>query len=163
MVTVITSSKKPSEDFKQHLIKTSGLHKNLEVLIYENNGEYSLTEIYNKGLKEAKNDIIVFCHDDIHINRNNWANKLLKNFTKNPEYSIIGVAGATELTESGCWWSKPHKMYGRVAHRDVATNKVWDNNYSNDTGEVITEVVVVDGVFFAVDRTKIKCAFDETF
>ena len=47
MISVVVSSKNPKEEFKQHLIKTSGL-QNIEILQYQNNGEFSLNEIYNR-------------------------------------------------------------------------------------------------------------------
>jgi cellulose synthase/poly-beta-1,6-N-acetylglucosamine synthase-like glycosyltransferase len=55
-----------------------------------NNGE-SLTKCYNRGLEQAKTNI-VFCHDDITIETKQWGSKLLKQFEKNPTFGIIGVA-----------------------------------------------------------------------
>ena len=37
--------------------------------MYENPNGVSLTKIYNKGLSESTNDIVVFCHDDIIFNK----------------------------------------------------------------------------------------------
>jgi len=62
MITVIYCTRESNPEHKEHLIKSSGLAKNLEVIEIVNNGE-SLTHCYNRGLKEAKNNIIVFCHD----------------------------------------------------------------------------------------------------
>jgi hypothetical protein len=59
-----------------------------------NNGE-SLTKCYNRGLEQAKTNIVVFCHDDITIEKKQWGSKLLKQFEKNPTFGIIGVAGST--------------------------------------------------------------------
>lgn len=63
MITVVCSSRGDLNEFKDHVVKTSGLDKKLEFLGYKNNNEFSLTEIYNRGLKDSKNDIIVFLHD----------------------------------------------------------------------------------------------------
>jgi hypothetical protein len=41
-----------------------------------------LSEIYNKGIKKAKYDIIVCCHNDIKL-ENNWGKKLLLDFKNN--------------------------------------------------------------------------------
>ena len=38
-----------------------------EILTYKNNNEISLSKLYNKGLEESKNNIVVFMHDDIDI------------------------------------------------------------------------------------------------
>lgn len=160
MVSVVYCTRQSSPEHKEHLIKSSGLDKKLEVIEIINNGE-SLTKSYNRGLKQAKNDIVVFCHDDITIETKQWGNKLLKIFSRNPEYSIIGVAGTKHMSNSGTWWEDKNKMYGRVAH--THEGKTWLSSYSNDLGQNIEEVVVVDGVFFVVDKTKLKTDFNENF
>jgi len=159
MITVVCSSQYPLDDFKEHVIKTSGLHNKIEFLGYENKGEFSLTEIYNRGLKESKNNIVVFLHNDLTIETKQWGNKLIKMFEKNPEFGIIGVAGSKYMPESGQWWVKPKKMYGRVAH--THEGKTWLSSYSDDLGQTLEEVVVCDGVWFALDKTKIKKEFNE--
>jgi len=159
MISVVCSSQYPLDEFKKHVIKTSGLHNKIEFLGYENKGEYSLTEIYNRGLKDSKNDIVVFLHHDLTIETKQWGNKLLKQFTKNPEFSIIGVAGGKNMPVSGQWWESKKQMCGRVSH--THEGKTWLSSYSDDMGVGLTEVVVVDGVFFAVDKTKIKSTFNE--
>lgn len=62
MISLIYCTRQTNPEHKEHLIKTSGLQKNLEVIEIINNGE-SLTRAYNRGLKQAKNNIVVFCHD----------------------------------------------------------------------------------------------------
>ena len=160
MITVVCSSQYPLDDFKKHVIKTSGLHNKIEFLGYENKGEFSLTQIYNRGLKEAKYNIVVYMHHDITIETNQWGKKLLKHFEKHSEYGIIGVAGTKYMSASGQWWENKKKMYGRVAH--THEGKTWLSSYSEDIGQNIEEVVVVDGVFFAVDKRKLKMEFNES-
>jgi hypothetical protein len=159
MVTVVCSSQNQLDEFKEHVIKTSGLHNKLEFLGYENKGEFSLTEIYNRGLREAKNNIVVFMHDDIIIEKNKWAEKIIKLFDKNPDYGVIGVAGTKYLSSSGRWWEDPKKMYGKVSH--THEGKTWLSSYSEDLGNELEEVVLVDGVFFAVNKDKLKNNFNE--
>ncbi len=160
MVTVVYCTRETSPKHTEHIIKSSGLHNHIEVIEIINNGE-SLTKSYNRGLKQAKNDIVVFCHDDITIETKQWGHKLLKLFSKNPEYGIIGVAGTKFMSTSGQWWENPKKMYGRVTH--THEGKTWDSNYSEDLGQDIEEVVVVDGVFFAVNKNKLTSSFNEDF
>jgi hypothetical protein len=52
-------------------------------------------------------------------------------------------------------------MNGIVSHQHEG--KKWTNYYSKDQGNKITEMVVLDGLFFAIDKTKIKHTFDESF
>ena len=71
MITIVYSTHKDSEynfNFRQHLLDTVGL-TDVEILEYENYNQYSLTEIYNRGFNESKNDIVVFCHNDIFFNQ----------------------------------------------------------------------------------------------
>jgi glycosyltransferase involved in cell wall biosynthesis len=159
MITIVCSSQYPLDEFKKHVIKTSGLYDKIEFLGYENKGEFSLTEIYNRGLKEAKYKHVVFLHHDISIETKQWGNKLLKMFEKHPQYGILGVAGTKQMPVSGRWWETPRKMFGRVAH--THEGKTWLSTYSNDLNQEIEETVTVDGVFFAIDKTKIKKPFNE--
>jgi hypothetical protein len=159
MISIIYCTRKSNPQHKEHLIKTSGLHKYVEVIEMVNKGE-SLTKSYNRGLEKATNDIVVFCHDDIIMETKQWGKKLIKHFDRNPEFGILGVAGTKHLPESGMWWEKKKKMYGRVNH--THQGKTWLSKYSADIGNDIEEVIVVDGVFFAVDKRRIKHNFDES-
>ena len=158
MISVVYCTRQTNSEHKEHLIKSSGLHKHLEIIEIINNGE-SLTTAYNRGLKQATNDIVVFCHDDISIETKQWGNKLLKMFEKHPQYGILGVAGSKQMPVSGRWWETPRKMYGRVAH--THEGKTWLSTYSDDLNQEVEETVSVDGVFFAIDKTKIKKPFNE--
>ena len=160
MITVIYCSRESNPKHKEHIIKSSGLHKHIEVIEIINNGE-SLTNSYNRGLKQSKNNIVVFCHDDITIETKQWGQKLIKLFDKNIEYGIIGVAGTKEMSSNGKWWENPKKMYGRVAH--THEGKTWLSSYSDDLGQSIEETVIVDGLFFAINRERVKQNFNEDF
>lgn len=158
-ISVVFSTRKIDVNFIEHVKKTC-MYKGVEVLPYENNGKYSLTEIYNKGLNDASSDIVVFCHDDILFETNNWGKKVLKAFEKNPEYGILGVAGTDHII-SGMWWEIRNAMHGTVKHTDGT--KVWANMYSENYRDQLKEMVVVDGLFIAVDKTKIQTIFDDKF
>ena len=103
MISIIYCTRETKPEHKDHLIKTSGLHKNVEVIEIINNGE-SLTKRYNRGYKQAKYSTVVFCHDDILIETKQWGRKLIKIFEKNPEYGILGVAGSKYMAKTGKWW-----------------------------------------------------------
>ena len=158
MISIVYCTRETNPEHKAHLAKTCGLDKHLEIIEIVNNGE-SLTSAYNRGLKQAKYDIVVFLHDDLSIETKQWGTKLLKLFKNNPEYGIIGVAGTKQIPASGIWWENPKKMYGRVSH--THEGKSWLSSYSDDLGNKIEETVIVDGVFFAVDKSRIKKTFNE--
>lgn len=157
MISVIYSTRKTKPDFKNHILNTIGI-KNCEVIEYVNDGEYSLTEIYNKGISDSQNDIVVFCHDDIAFNTKKWGTKLINHFEKT-NYGVLGVAGTTDLPSSGKWWEDQTKMVGIVKH--ASEGKSWESKYCPSFGEQIIETVIVDGLFIAVNKKEIKSNFNE--
>lgn len=158
MITIVTSTKKIDKSFQDMLLKTAGL-KDIQLLTYENNGEYSLTEIYNKGLSESIYEIVVFCHDDIKMKTQNWGKVLLKNHSGD-EFGVLGVAGSRKL-ENGVWWNDNSTTYGQVYHTDG--KKEWLSQYSRNLKDEVQEVVVVDGVFFSVNKKLLKTNFNENY
>ena len=158
MISVIYSTREDNQKHLQHIKDTCGVHK-MEVIQYINNGEYSLTELYNKALQETTNNIVVFCHDDIIFETKNWGRKILKHFKRNPQFGIIGIAGSTFLPKSGKWWEIPYNMRGVVNHK--SNGKKWESRYSKEIGNSIYDVTIVDGLFFSVNKNKLKNNFDE--
>ena len=162
MITIIYSTHKDenyNNKFKQHLLQSVGL-KNVQILEYINHNQYSLSEVYNKGIKESKFDIVVCCHNDIKLEKN-WGKKLLKDFSNSPEFGVIGKAGSCYFPESGVYWEKMNQtMVGQVYHHPKGKNK-WVNKYSAKFPFLIP-VVTIDGLFISFDKNKIKHGFDET-
>lgn len=159
MITVVYSTRKENPEYQKKIGDSIGL-LDFQILEYVNNGEYSLSEIYNKGLSESKNDIVIFCHDDLIFETNNWGRKITKHFNRNPEYGILGVAGTKYLDSNGKWWEVFNNMYGIVNHQHEG--KKWTSSYSKDIGNKIEDVIIVDGLFIVVNKKNIKHKFDET-
>lgn len=153
------STEKENDKLKQHIKNTIGI-KNPEILLYENFNQYSLTEIYNIGLNKSSNDIVLFIHNDIIFNTNNWGKILLSKFTSE-EYGIIGVAGTTDLNSDGVWWGDNSKMIGTVNHKH--NNKTFESKYSNSYGKDIINAIAIDGLFIATNKNKIQKSFIEEF
>jgi GT2 family glycosyltransferase len=163
MITIIYSTHKDQEyndKFKKHLLDTIGV-KDPQILQYENHNQYSLSNVYNRGIKESKHDIVVCCHNDIKLEKN-WGKKLLDDFSNNPEFGIIGKAGSCYFPESGVYWEKMRQtMVGQVYHYPK-NQKKWLSKYSPKLPFLIP-VVTVDGLFISFDKTKIKHRFDESY
>jgi GT2 family glycosyltransferase len=162
MITIVYSTHKDSNynnKFKQHLLQSVGL-KNVQILEYQNNNQYSLSQVYNSGITESIYNIVVCCHNDIKL-ENGWGKKLLNDFSNNPEFGVIGKAGSCYFPESGVYWERmAQTMVGHVYHHPEGKNK-WLNKYSAKTPG-LTPVVTLDGLFISFDKTKIKHRFDET-
>lgn len=162
IVVVFSShlSEEENQEFSNHIKNTIGVkHK---IHCSENYNQYSLTNIYNEAINNynSNNTIIVFVHNDIIIKTNNWG-KLLLNKFNNTNYQIIGVAGTSFLSESGTWWEDRTKMVGIVEHSDGYND--WVSEYSYERKGQITPVILIDGLFMAIDCNEIEHGFDEEF
>ena len=156
MITIGFSTRTDNQVFIKHLRSTCGVN-NVQVIQKINEGDKSLSEVYNEIIGESVNDIVVLCHDDILFDTRNWGKQLLKNFEKN-DYGIIGLAGSVYLSETGSWWEKRMTMRGIVNHQK--DGKKWESKFSS-TENKPTEVLLIDGLFISFDKTKIVNGFDE--
>ena len=159
MITVGYSTREHNPQFIEYLKKSSGFKK-IEVIEKINNGEKSLSQVYNEILEESKTDIVVLCHDDIYFDTSSWFHKIKTHFEKT-DYGILGVAGTTNMPETGRWWDSRNTMIGIVNHE--SEGKKWTSKYSDDLGKSIKPTVIVDGVFIALSKSRIKYTFDEEF
>ena len=159
MITIGYSTRESKPEFIEYLKKSSGFKK-IEVIEKINNGDKSLSQTYNEILSEAKTDIVVLCHDDIYFDTNSWYHKLIKHFDKS-DFGIIGMAGTTYMPASGQWWEDRRKMIGIVNHEHEG--KKWASKYSDDLNNNIKQTVIVDGLFIAIHKKRIKHNFIEEF
>ena len=159
MITVGFSTREHNQDYIDYIQKTV-MYKDVEIIEKVNNGEKSLSQTYNEIIDESSNDIVVLIHDDLEFDTKNWGDKLLKCFNKNPEFSILGLAGTKYLPSSGRWWDVPENMFGIVNHKHEG--KKWTSSYSKNLNQSVEETVIVDGLFIAFNKTKIKHKFDES-
>lgn len=175
-ITVIFSSHLSDEEnsaFIKHVEETIDSKRQLDVKVMcvVNKAQFSLSEAYNLAWKEVDEQgrgdgILVFCHNDLVFKTNNWGKILLNLFNLN-DVDIIGIAGTTELNTHGCWWLTPDgkqmntsKMFGRVWH----TNGVREHETVYSERIIgLQKVVVVDGLFIAVNPELIEHRFDESF
>ena len=79
MITVGYSTREHNPQFIEYLKKSSGFKK-IDVIEKINNGEKSLSEVYNEILNESKTDIVVLCHDDIYFDTSSWFHKIRTHF-----------------------------------------------------------------------------------
>jgi glycosyltransferase involved in cell wall biosynthesis len=159
MITIGYSTRETKPEFTEYLKKSSGFKK-VQVIEKINNGEKSLPQVYNEILEEATTDIVVLCHDDIYFDTTGWYNKLMRHFEKT-DFGILGVAGTPDLPKSGKWWEDRRKMVGIVNHEHEG--KKWESKYSDSFQNSVFQTVIVDGLFIAVSKKRIKKNFIEEF
>lgn len=134
---------------------------NFSVFFIGNNGTTSMTKMLNNAFKRKieNNAIILFMHDDIEMMTIGWGKKLLELFN-NSDYGIIGVAGSTVLYENTPWWQvEENNRLGQVLHK---SNDIWLTPYSDIIPNEISQCVVIDGLFIAVNPNLTKKEFDES-
>ena len=95
--------------------------------------------------KPSKQDIFVFCHDDIEIHTMpDLFISILKKELDKGQTGFVGVAGTRKLTESAVWWD--HQVWKEGLHRGfVFHGKELGSTFYGPNGPV----VVLDGLFMA--------------
>ena len=159
-IAVVVCSKKNTEEnkgFVEHIKETCGC--DTHVYMIHNPDGVSLSKIYADMVvnKEIDSDIIVFIHDDIEFLKKGWGKEVLRLFNEHKEYGIIGVAGSAQFDENGAWWNY-EKKYGQGLHRNEG--KSWLTAFSPLLTTDLEDVVVIDGLFIAVNRDKQLSNFD---
>jgi protein O-GlcNAc transferase len=131
--------------FSKHEIEVIGIHD-----------AKSLCEGYNRGAAKAKGDVLIFCHDDIDIVHDDFADRLLHHLG---DHDLVGVVGTSRLV-SGDWGhgGLPH-VHGQIIHRpkdDVAVKvgKMSSLIYLavGLQNPVMGGIQALDGVFMATHR-----------
>ena len=155
-IAVIFCSKKTTEenqDFIEHIKNTCGCETHLYCI--HNPQGVSLSKIYADMLESSDivENILVYIHDDIEFLRPGWGREVLRLFNQHKEYAIIGVAGSAQFDENGAWWNY-EKKYGQVLHRN--DGKSWLTAFSPLLDHDLEDVVVIDGLFMAIDKRKVK-------
>ena len=162
IIIVYSTHLKEIEDyaFEQNIKETIGVDYTIHRK--ENKNQYSLPEVYNEAINKYASDdsIMVFCHNDIIFKTKDWGKKLLAKFNNNFDFQIIGVAGSTYMPDTGKWWERRGTMVGIVEHTNGL--REWVSEYSPPFKGVRT-VVLIDGLFMAVNTSEIEHKFDEDF
>lgn len=161
MITIIYSTHKDenyNKKFKEHLLKSVDV-PDVQILEYTNKNQFSLSEVYNRGIKESIYDIVACVHNDIKLEKG-WGKKLINDFKTNSDFGIIGKAGSCYFPESGVYWEKMREtMVGQVYHEPEGKKK-WLSKYSPKF-DFLIPVVTIDGLFISFDKRKVKHFFDE--
>ena len=116
----------------------------------------SLSEGYNRGLRAARGDIVVFSHDDIEILSTDLGATLRRHAAC---WDVVGVAGTTRM--SAMFWAASGIRHARgvVSHRDPEGYTV---EFFGAPEEVNGGIQGMDGVFIAARREVAeRIGFDE--
>jgi hypothetical protein len=119
----------------------------------------SLAEAYNRGLNQAKGDIIVLSHDDIEfLQPSTWLSKIKRHLSL---FDFIGLAGTTKLIGPAWAQAGPPNTFGQVA--EISSNgEPYRVLIFGTPLTVIPSIQAVDGLFMAFRKDVAnKIRFDE--
>ena len=85
MITIGYSTKSTKPKFIEHIKETCGIN-DVQIIEKINNGEKSLSVVYNEILSESLNDIVVLCHDDIIFEKGYWAKRVIEHFSESNSF-----------------------------------------------------------------------------
>jgi hypothetical protein len=108
----------------------------------------SIFEAYEQGFKSLnaeKDDIIIFCHDDIDIimSPEEFKEELVSAVNRK-NVGFVGVAGAAKLSKQCVWWQPENKLRGFSFHGNSRHEM-----YPTYFGRIHSKVLVLDGLFLA--------------
>jgi len=147
---LIASATSKKDETETHLFKSLEVHVEDIDLIIKTDNKKGLCQVYNEILDAEgdKYDTIIFCHDDVTIDSNNFVDRTL---TGLQTYDVVGVAGGSRI-KSGTpiLW---HLMTDRKTHSGIVFHphhEIKDFAYPTVFGVRPKEVAILDGVYFAV-------------
>jgi GT2 family glycosyltransferase len=139
--------------------------RNLSALLADEPHEFisitdakSLAEGYNRGVRQARGELLVLCHDDIEVISPDFRQILLSRLQR---FDLIGVAGATQLKGPRWLQAGPPHIFGQIAHY-IQTEQAYDVVVWSVPARAIPGICVMDGVFLAGKRKVFEnVQFDE--
>ena len=156
-VSVIVCSVTPAK-FERVSANYGALLAGLEHEIIGIHDARSLSEGYNRGIRRARGEILVFSHDDIEILSPDFSAKLANRMA---EFDLIGTAG-TDLVGGGTWVDSgwPH-VFGQIGMPAPSAGRILVTNFVM-RGASAAPMQALDGVFLAARREVAeRVGFDE--
>lgn len=140
-------------NFKNLLISVNAtIGCDYEVIKIDNYGKFGICQAYNKGLLQAKYDIICFVHDDVVFRTENWGNLLIEHFQFLENPGIIGFAGSTYKGLVPSSWHHPNSCcnyYNLIQGYKYSSHE--PHLFSSDTKSPV-KVITIDGFFISAKR-----------
>lgn len=160
MLSIIISSYQPPYylALEQNIADTIGIP--YEVIKIDNPGKMGICEAYNKGAAQAQYDYLLFLHEDVLFETQDWGKELMNNIKQVPDFKILGIAGTNYIPYAPTpWWGIEEMCYSNIIHKNLAQNQT--TRYSFDKN--LKKVQLVDGVFICCKKeTWQKTKFDES-
>ncbi|MFC4212089.1 glycosyltransferase [Pedobacter lithocola] len=165
MISIIIASTKNIllKNISKNIEDTIGV--DFEIISFDNaRGERGLCELYNKGSRMAKYDILCFMHEDISIKTYNWGSIVCKSFKQNEKLGLIGIAGSIykAIAPSGWHSNSENTERTNIIQTFKFSDKTEMHHTRNPLNEKYTRVACIDGVWFStLKKVVTENPFDE--
>jgi len=156
MISVITCSKDPTRLAAAEASLRSALDGEEWEMVRIPDAR-SLAEGYNRGIAQARGDILVFSHDDVEIMAPGLGGRLRSHLSR---FDVLGAAGANRVI-SGAWLAAgPPYIYGQIVH--LIGIGPFNVDVYGAPRRVVGGIQALDGLFMAATRSACeRIQFDE--
>ncbi|WP_179412268.1 glycosyltransferase [Mucilaginibacter sp. E4BP6] len=165
MISIIISSANSDQlqQVTQNITTTIGVP--FEIIAVDNSkGQQGICTIYNKGIAQAKYDILCFLHEDIIIKTNNWGSILKSIFDSDTKIGLLGIVGGGYKPFTPSTWGGLgiKNTFSNVIQSYKYTQKEPYHDYRNPENSLLENVACVDGVWLATtNKIASEFKFDE--
>lgn len=163
IVSIIICSRSQfiSNDLLENIKNTVGCEYEL-IVIDNSNNQFSIFQAYNIGIEKSTGEYLCFIHDDILFRSKEWGKVVNRIFEENPNFGLIGVAGAKIKTKiPNGWWDCEEKYKSVNIIQNFANGNVEKQSVGFEYTR-FNEVVIIDGVFMVL-RKKTELFFSREY
>ena len=160
MLSIIISSYQPEFylALEKNIAETIGIP--YEVIKVDNPGKMGICEAYNHGAQKAQYDYLLFMHEDVLFETQNWGKELIE-LLNLENCGVIGVAGTDYYGYVPYQWAN-RKSKIHIIQSNKQKNKkekILRKNFKKNS--TIEKVKALDGVFLACHKnTYLEFPFD---
>lgn len=156
MLSIIISSYQPHYylALEKNIAETIGIPN--EIIKIDNPGTMGICEAYNKGADNAQYDFLLFLHEDVLFETQDWGAMLIR-LLSTEKIGCVGLAGGDYVSVYPLpWWQNQDKRYFHItqisSNEEKKINRLPDNK----------KVTFLDGVFLACTKeTFLKTGFSD--
>ena len=146
MLSIIISSYQPHyyQALEKNIAETIGIP--YEVIKVDNPGKMGICEAYNHGAQKAQYDYLLFLHEDVLFETQNWG-LILTQLLSKKSIGCVGLAGGDYVSTYPLpWWQNKERRFFHL--NQISTNEEKKINRLTEHKNVI----FLDGVFIACRR-----------
>lgn len=149
MLSIIVSSYQQHyfEQFSENVKSTIGDDFEYEIIQQWNPRIMGICEAYNKGAEKAKYENLLFVHEDVLFETQNWGEKLINHLHINGT-GVIGLAGSYIKTLFPIGWWDIKEGYANNLNQ-LNSKNIWVNNELYEDKPAI----ILDGVFMSIKKS----------